>query len=88
MRLIWWGFLGLAIVLSSASWLLWRAPMLRTYGNVVLIVAYGSIGAAIYALRRPDPFPRVFGYHEVFHALAIIAAAVQYAAVMGVVAEL
>lgn len=33
-----------------------------------------SIGALIYALKRPDPIPRVFGYHEIFHALVIVAA--------------
>jgi hemolysin III len=38
-------------------------------------------GAVVYALRRPDPRPAVFGYHEVFHALVIGAAACQYAAV-------
>ena len=37
-----------------------------------------SLGAAVYALRRPDPFPRVFGYHEVFHALVIVAAALHF----------
>src|SRR5512138_380345 len=47
-----------------------------------------SVGALVYALRRPDPFPTVFGYHEVFHALVIVAAAFQYAAVMSVVAAL
>jgi hemolysin III len=40
-------------------------------------VAY-SLGAVVYALRRPDPFPRVFGYHEVFHALVILAAVLQF----------
>ena len=38
-------------------------------------------GAVVYALRRPDPRPAVFGYHEVFHALVVGAAACQYAAV-------
>jgi hemolysin III len=28
----------------------------------------------VYARRRPNPFPRVFGYHEVFHALVVAAA--------------
>ncbi len=37
-----------------------------------------SLGAAVYALRRPDPFPRVFGYHEVFHALVVAAAVLHF----------
>jgi hemolysin III len=40
-----------------------------------------TLGALIYAWRRPDPFPRTFGYHELFHALVIVAVALQYAAV-------
>ena len=47
-----------------------------------------SAGALIYALRRPDPFPTVFGYHEVFHVLVIVAAAFHYAAVVSVVGAL
>jgi hemolysin III len=50
-----------------------------------LLVLAGGIaytaGAVVYALRRPDPFPTVFGYHEVFHALVIIAVACQYSAI-------
>jgi hemolysin III len=51
---------------------------------VVLLGAGGlayTAGAIVYALRRPDPFPRVFGYHELFHALTIGALACQYVAV-------
>ncbi len=44
-----------------------------------------SIGALVYATRRPDPFPRVFGYHEVFHALVIVAAVLHFTAVARVV---
>jgi hemolysin III len=40
-----------------------------------------TIGAVVYATRRPDPAPAVFGYHEIFHALVIAAAAVQYSVV-------
>jgi hemolysin III len=40
-----------------------------------------TLGAVVYAWRRPDPAPRVFGFHEVFHALVIAAAATQFAAV-------
>ena len=32
-----------------------------------------TIGAIVYALKRPNPWPRVFGYHEVFHTLVIAA---------------
>ncbi|HEY2778695.1 MAG TPA: hemolysin III family protein [Gaiellaceae bacterium] len=51
---------------------------------VILLGAGGlayTAGAVVYALRRPDPFPRVFGYHELFHALTIGALACQYVAV-------
>src|SRR5262245_21039893 len=50
----------------------------------LLILAGGlfyTLGAVIYSLRRPDPFPHVFGYHELFHSLVIAAVALQYAAV-------
>jgi hemolysin III len=40
-----------------------------------------SAGAIIYAMKRPDPVPAVFGYHEVFHILVILAAALQCAVV-------
>ena len=40
-----------------------------------------STGAMIYARKRPDPAPTVFGYHELFHLLVIAAAALQYAVV-------
>ena len=40
-----------------------------------------TLGAIVYARRRPDPAPTVFGYHEIFHALVILAAALQYAVV-------
>ena len=51
---------------------------------VLLLVGGGAVytlGAAVYALRRPDPAPTVFGYHEVFHALVILAAGLHFAAV-------
>ena len=50
----------------------------------LLIVAGGlaySVGAAVYALRRPDPVPAVFGYHEVFHLLVIAGAAAHFLAI-------
>jgi hemolysin III len=52
--------------------------------GVVLLVIGGLLytaGAIVYARRRPDPFPTVFGYHELFHALTIVAVACQYVAI-------
>ncbi len=40
-----------------------------------------AAGAVVYALRRPNPRPAVFGYHEIFHALVVAGAACQFAAV-------
>jgi hemolysin III len=53
-------------------------------GGVAMVAAGGvlyTLGAVVYALKRPDPVPAVFGYHEVFHALVIAAAALQYAVI-------
>ena len=53
-------------------------------GAVLLVLAGGllyTLGAVVYALRRPDPRPAVFGFHEVFHVLVIAAVACQYSAV-------
>jgi hemolysin III len=53
----------------------------------LLLIAGGgalyTIGAVVYATRRPDPWPRVFGFHEVFHALVIAAAALHFVAMAG-----
>jgi hemolysin III len=52
--------------------------------GTALVTAGGilySVGAIIYATKRPNPAPKVFGYHEVFHALVIAAAALHYAVV-------
>jgi hemolysin III len=50
-----------------------------------MLVAVGgllyTLGALVYAFQRPNPAPSVFGYHEVFHALVILAAALQYAVI-------
>ena len=52
------------------------ATLLVTLGGVLY-----TVGAVVYATRKPDPAPAIFGYHEIFHALVIAAAAVQYGVV-------
>jgi hemolysin III len=60
---------------------LWR----NTGAAGVALVAGGGVlytaGAIVHAARRPDPWPRVFGYHEVFHALVIGAVILHYCAI-------
>jgi hemolysin III len=51
---------------------------------VALIVAGGvvyTLGAVVYALRRPNPFPRVFGFHEIWHLFVLGGSALHFAAV-------
>jgi hemolysin III len=69
----WIGALGFPGIVVSAG-----------VGAGVLIAAGGVLyttGAIVYARQRPDPNPAVFGYHEIFHVLVIVAAAAHFAAV-------
>lgn len=43
-------------------------------------IAY-TLGAVVYALKRPDPWPQTFGYHEVFHAFTVVGAGLQMVAI-------
>ena len=57
--------------------------------TLALVIAGGlaySIGIPVLVLRRPDPWPRVFGYHEVWHSFTVLAAALHFAAVVTLVA--
>lgn len=52
---------------------------------VGLVLAGGllyTLGAVVYALRRPDPFPAIFGFHEIFHLFVIGAVACHYVAIL------
>ena len=72
--------LSLGWVAAAAFSQLLKLPM-----TALLLVATGGLlytaGAIVYARRRPNPYPAVFGYHELFHVLTIAAAACQYVAV-------
>ena len=59
----------------------------RTGVAPVVLLAVGGLlytaGAIIYGARRPNPWPRVFGFHELFHALVIAAATAHFVAIAG-----
>lgn len=44
-----------------------------------------TLGGVVYALRRPDPWPRVFGYHEIFHSMVVAGSALHFSLVAGYV---
>ena len=51
---------------------------------LVLIIAGGlvyTVGGIVYGLKRPNPIPGVFGFHEVFHACTVVAAICHYVAI-------
>ncbi|TAK67784.1 MAG: hypothetical protein EPO22_02605 [Dehalococcoidia bacterium] len=73
MALGWIGIIPVVQVVSSL------APL-----AILLLLAGGlsyTIGGIVYARRRPDPWPRVFGYHEVFHTLVIVGSAIHFTVV-------
>jgi len=97
-RLIWraaWRPAPRSLITSLFIALGWVAvfvlpQLLRGAGALVLalVLAGGilySLGAVIYGLKRPDPSPQWFGFHEVFHAMTILAYLTQYAAISLVV---
>ncbi len=80
-----WLFVALYMALGWVA--LGVLPQLQDAGGwrvVVLLVLGGlfySLGAIVYALRRPNPSPRWFGFHEVFHAFTLLAFVTHYIAV-------
>ena len=62
-----------------------------TSAEFAWVVAGGLLytaGAIVYALKRPNPSPATFGYHEVFHAFTVVAAACHFVAVALLVSRL
>lgn len=80
-------WLNVALYLLLGWVAVWYAGLLLQNAGVaaaVLLAVGGalySLGAVFYALRRPDPWPATFGYHEIFHAFTAIAAICQFVAV-------
>ena len=83
---------GLYVAFGSGILLFW-SPLHAALdaAGLSMLVAGGllySIGAVVYAARRPDPAPAVFGYHEIFHVFVVAAAVCHFMVVAGVVRAL
>lgn len=54
----------------------------RMHAGAIATVLFGgllySAGAVVYAMKRPNPFPRVFGFHEIFHVFVIAGSLVHF----------
>lgn len=89
-RLFWlgaprWLYTVLYLAMGWAA-IAWMPAFWRVGGPavVLLILAGGvaySLGAVVYGLKRPDPSPKWFGFHEIFHAFTIAAFALHYIAI-------
>jgi hemolysin III len=70
------GWVAVIAIVPLTAALGWAAALLMALGGLQY-----SLGAAAYAFRRPRLWPRVFGYHELFH-LAVITASVTFYAIV------
>jgi hemolysin III len=78
-------YIGLGwMVVGAMPWLV-RAVTGMELGLLVAGGLLYTVGAVVLARRRPNPVPRIFGYHEVWHTLVIVAAACHYVSIFSVV---
>ncbi len=90
-RVLWigaprWLYVGLYLVMGWCA-VFWIPQMLASGGVavIVLLIAGGlcySAGAVVYALKRPNPSPYWFGFHEIFHAATVLGAICHWVAIL------
>jgi hemolysin III len=94
MKLVWFDktrVVGAVLYIGMGWVVVLAAPALLhhvTATQMALLAAGGlvyTVGAVVLGRRWPDPLPRVFGYHEVWHTMVIVAAALHYAAILDIV---
>lgn len=85
-----WLYVMLYLVLSWAA-VMYLGDLLETNAAMMLLVLIGglcyTVGAVVYALKRPNPFPGRFGFHEIFHALTLVAFLCHYTAILLIVLD-
>lgn len=80
-----WLYVPLYLALGWAS--IWYMPQLFAVNipMTILVILGGlaySVGAVVYGLKRPNPFPGVFAFHEIFHVLTVVAFLCHWSAVL------
>ncbi len=88
-RVVWvgaprWLYTPIYVALGWVA-IFYFGPLMRSGGvAIVTLIAVGGIlytlGAVVYGIKRPNPSPRWFGFHEVFHAFTVLAFAAHYVA--------
>jgi hemolysin III len=80
-----WAFASTYVVVGWCALLvlpqLWDALAVAGFVLLLLGGVFYTIGAVVFARRSPDPWPTVFGFHEVFHACTVVALVLQLVAI-------
>ena len=80
-----WLYVPLYLALGWGS-LMFIVDFFQANAAMMTLIAIGglcySVGAVIYGMKRPNPLPGVFGFHEIFHTLTVVAFLCHWAAIM------
>lgn len=80
-----WAYVPLYVLLGWAAVLYIVDLMNANLAMMVLVIVGGlayTVGAVVYALKKPNPIPGVFGFHEIFHTLTVVAFLCHWTAVL------
>ncbi len=80
-----WLYVPLYLALGWAA-VMYMGDLFQTSATMMLLVIVGgllyTVGAVIYGVKRPNPFPGKFGFHEIFHTLTVLAFLCHFAAIL------
>ncbi|MEY4039587.1 MAG: hypothetical protein RLZZ52_455 [Actinomycetota bacterium] len=80
-----WLYVALYILLGWAS-VMYIVDLLQANLAMMVLVVVGGLaytaGAVIYGLKKPNPIPGVFGFHEIFHTLTVVAFMCHWTAIL------
>jgi len=80
-----WAYVPLYVLLGWAA-VLYIVDLAEANLAMMVLVVVGGLaytaGAVVYALKRPNPVPGVFGFHEIFHVLTVVAFLCHWTAVL------